>query len=218
MHDNRLICIVGPDGAGKSTQAELLIERLTDQGVDCEYRWFRFSHLLSLPVLAIARILGFSEMEELESGRAIGYHHFERSSVLSWLYPIVLLLDMIFAHISAIGIPRWFSNRTIVCDRFVHDTLVGVMISTHRWSFLDSLVGRLFLRLIPADAAVIVINGDEEILRSRRDDVREDETLSSTLINHQRRFTARSVRASTSRTKTTWNNDKPLIDVRPQPQ
>lgn len=177
MSDSRLICLIGPDGAGKSTQAEMLIDELENQGEDCMYQWLRFNHILSLPLLGVARIVGLSEMEELESGQKIGYHYFWRSRVFSTLYPVLLLFDTILLYLRNILWPMVTTDETIVCDRFVHDTVVGLMISTRRDSFLDSLVGRLFIHLVPSDATVFVLNADESVLRTRRDDVRVDETI-----------------------------------------
>ncbi|MDS0280786.1 hypothetical protein [Haloarcula onubensis] len=177
MSESRLICIVGPDGAGKSTQAELLQEELESRGHDCKYQWLRFNHMLSLPLLGIARLLGLSEMEELESGRKVGYHYFWQSRVLSYIYPITLFLDTLIMYVSKILWPLESSDQVLICDRFIHDTLVGLMISTGRKSLHTSFTGRLFLKLIPSKTTTIVLNADAEVLRNRRDDVRADKTI-----------------------------------------
>ncbi|MXR40767.1 hypothetical protein GRX01_05340 [Halobaculum sp. WSA2] len=177
MSESRLICIVGPDGAGKSTQAEMLLKELKSRGHDCKYQWLGFNHFLSLPLLAFARVIGLSEIRTLESGRKVGYHYFERSKVISWLYPLLLLVDTLIAYVTEVAWPRKQSETTIVCDRFIFDTMVNIMLSTNQPSFPQTYTGRLFLRLIPDDTEAFVLLADEETLRGRRDDVEADESI-----------------------------------------
>lgn len=177
MSEKKFIGIMGPDGAGKSTQARLLIEKLTNEGFDCRYAWLRFSHIISLPLLAIARILGYSHVESLESGRKIGYHNFDESFLLSRIYPMVLFVDVFVIYVFKILAPRYFWGKTIVCDRYIYDTIVHIVISTGREEFFSTYTCKAFISLIPQDSTFFILNGQEEILRLRRDDVEADDTL-----------------------------------------
>lgn len=177
MKEPAVICIIGPDGAGKSTQARKLVKALEQQGIDCEHRWFGVQHLFTLPLLAYARIAGLSEVEQLESGREIGYHYFWRSTVVSTLYPLFLFVDTFLLYFVEVFVPGRIFGRTLVCDRYIHDILIRVMLSTDDDEFHRSFVGRLFLRLISQNSRAVLLTADADTLRSRRDDVREDETL-----------------------------------------
>ncbi len=172
----KLICISGPDGVGKSTQAELLIENLINSGLNAEYRWMRFNHFLSLPILALGRLFGLSEITSF-NGHKIGYHHFERSHFLSTLYSISLLLDTLISTIWKVYFPIKFQGRYIVCDRFIYDTIVDLMISTSEQSIYKERLGKIFLKLIPEDSKFLMLITDEESLRKRRDDVKYDKNL-----------------------------------------
>lgn len=173
----KLICIIGPDGVGKSTQVKMLIDRLRKEGIKCEYKWLRFHHFFSLPLLAIARLMGLSEVKTLESDGKIGYHYFERSKTISILYPIFLFIDTLVFNTIKIYIPIKLFKKTIVCDRFVYDTIVDLMVSTRNYEIYKSKIGELFLSLIPKDSKVIMLVTDEEILKKRREDVMHDNTL-----------------------------------------
>lgn len=177
MTDPSVICIIGPDGAGKSTQARKLIRTLDQRDIDCEYRWFGAKHIVSLPLLAYARLVGLSEVTELESGRKIGYHYFWRSRLLKTFYPISLFIDTLFVYFFQIYIPTVIFDRTLVCDRFVHDIVIQAMLSTGDDNFYQTFLGDAFLRLVPEQSLIVLLTGDAETLRSRRDDVREDDTL-----------------------------------------
>lgn len=71
-------CTIGPDGAGKSTQARKPVRTLRDSEIDCDYRWLEPSHPVSLPLLVDAQSAGRSELTQLERGQQVGYHYFER--------------------------------------------------------------------------------------------------------------------------------------------
>ncbi|MDH7508579.1 MAG: hypothetical protein QHH00_04180 [Methanomassiliicoccales archaeon] len=173
----RLICIIGPDGTGKTTQAKLLVEKLRKKEVDCDYKWMRFHHFFSLPVLALARLMGLSEVKTSKNGRIIGYHYFYKSKMISKLYTGLLFLDTLSFTMMKVYIPMKLLKKTVVCDRFIHDTLIDLAVSTGDKSVYNSKMGKLFIKLIPEDAKTFMLITDEDVLRERREDVMEDKTL-----------------------------------------
>lgn len=173
----RLICISGPDGTGKSTQASLLIESLKEAGIHYEYRWLRFHHLFSLPILGVARLLGLSEIVTLSNGERIGYHYFHRLRLISHLYKVSMFLDTLFFTIYKVYIPIIIFKKNLVCDRFIYDTLVDLMISTGDHQIYKSFIGDLLLRLIPDHSYIIIMLTDKKHLIGRREDLKYDKTL-----------------------------------------
>jgi len=173
----KLICIIGPDGTGKTTQANLLVEHLRKQGIDCEYKWLRFHHLFSLPVLAVARLMGLSRVETLKSGRKIGYHDFHKSKFISMIYPYVLFVDTLVFMTLKVTIPMRIFDKTIVCDRFIYDTIVDLVISTGHNLLSGSEITKLYLSLIPHNCQIFMLSGEVATLRTRRDDIKFDKAL-----------------------------------------
>ncbi|MEN6292526.1 MAG: hypothetical protein ABFC34_10430 [Methanobacterium sp.] len=175
--DAELIYICGPDGVGKSTQAKLVMESFKKKGKSYEYRWLRYHHLFSLPLLGIARLRGLSEVQTLENGEKIGYHYFYKSKIISSVYPLLLFLDSLIFSIAKLYIPRVVFKKNIVCDRFIYDTLIDLIISTHKTNLHWSLIGNNFLSLIPKNTKIVMLLAEEAELRQRRADVMQDKTL-----------------------------------------
>ena len=173
----KLICLIGPDGAGKTTQAMLLIKKLKEIGYKYEYKWIRFLHFISLPVLALARLMGLTEIQTLPDGKKIGYHYFYKSKLISTLYPLTLFLDMLLAIIFKIYIPIKIQKKRFVCDRFIYDTLVDLMIDLKNPEFINSKVAKIFLKLIPRDCLTILLIAPYEKIKERRIDLKFDKSL-----------------------------------------
>lgn len=174
---SKLISISGPDGTGKSTQVTLLLDSLKKSGYNYEYRWMRFHHLFSFPVLGLARIFGLSEVVTLNNGEKIGYHYFYKSKIISGLYKAAMLIDTTIFTFYKVYIPIFLFNKRLVCDRFIHDTLIDLMISTGDHHIYESRVGKLLFTLIPDQSNIIILLSDEKNLIGRRADLACDKTL-----------------------------------------
>lgn len=174
---NKLICVIGPDGTGKSTQVNLLINSLNKKGIKYEYQWLRFHHFFSLPVLAMARLIGLSEVKTLENGGRIGYHYFYKSKIISFLYSTSLLFDTVIFTILKVYIPIYILKKNIIYDRFVYDTLIDLMISTGNYETYRKITGKLFTKLVPKRSNIIMLLTNETALKNRREDIKHDKSL-----------------------------------------
>ena len=192
----RFIYLSGCDGTGKSTQARLLLARLEALGRRPRHLWLRFPFLLSLPLLAYARWRGYSWHEQTGAARH-GYWDFRHSWLLRALLPWVLLLDALLAALRKIYIPLWL-GRTIVCERFALDMLVDLSVAIGDARLHRRLPGRLYLRLIPRGAALIVLDLDAETIRTRRADLRTDQRLEARLDAFRRLGAERSLQVLSS--------------------
>lgn len=160
-----LIIFMGTDGVGKSTHARMIHKYLADKGIMCKYEWLRIHHLISLPLLAYCRLIGLTKYE-VKNGQRIGRHEFYRSQFVSNVYPSLLFMDMALVYIVKIAFPSLL-GKSIICDRYIYDTLVDLMISLNDFELFNKETGKVFLRLIPNDAKSLLIDLDEETIRER---------------------------------------------------
>lgn len=170
------ICITGIDGVGKTTHVNLILEHLRNKGIKCQYKWLRFHHLLSLPLLAFCRVAGYTRLSTLGGTQKCSYHEFYRSKLISAIYPWILLIDTAIFTTLKVYMPMRFGT-TIVCDRFVYDTLIDVAVATKNHEIHNKTVGKLFLKLIPKDAKIIMVSLDKTHIYSRREELKEDTTF-----------------------------------------
>jgi thymidylate kinase len=169
------IYITGSDGTGKTTQAHLLLEYLKNSGVNVQHLWLRFPFFFSLPLLAYARMRGYSYYEEKDGYRQ-GYWEFYRSRILRTLFAWVLLLDAAIATFRKVTLPL-LAGKTIVCERFILDMVADLSLAFKDPDFQHKLPGRLFFKLIPANSEVFILDIDLKTLRTRRADLQIDRKL-----------------------------------------
>ena len=172
---SELICIIGVDGTGKTTHAQKLLNEMKNEGVPCKYTWFRFNHFFSLILLAYCRLAGLTVYERT-NGQDIGRHEFYRSKIISFLYPWMLFIDILPMYFIKISIPLHI-GYTIVCDRYIYDTLADLMIDLNDLNIHRKIIGKFFLRLFPIDTKAIILDLDEETIRERRIDLMGDRSL-----------------------------------------
>ena len=170
-----LISIIGMDGVGKTTHARKIVKKLRNDGVRCRYTWFRFFHFSSLLLLAYCRLAGLT-IYEIKNGVKIGRHEFYRSKFISFLYPWLLLIDMLPMYFIKIFLPKLL-GYTVVCDRFIYDAFVDLRIDIGEFEIGRKNVGEFFIQLIPKDTRTILLDLDESIIRERRKDLVEDQSL-----------------------------------------
>jgi thymidylate kinase len=170
------ICITGIDGVGKTTHVNLILEHLREKGIKCQYKWLRFHHYFSLPLLAFCRVAGYTRVSTLGGTQKCSYHEFYRSKVVSFVYPWILLLDTALSTTTKVYIPMLFGN-TIVCDRFVYDTLIDLAVATKDPEIYKKPVGKLFFLLIPSNSKFVMLTVDKQTILSRRPELRDDATF-----------------------------------------
>jgi thymidylate kinase len=171
----RFFYITGCDGTGKTTQARLLVQRLEEQGVHPIHLWLRFPFFFCTPLLIYARMRGYSWYEKTNKVTH-GYWDFRQSFIMRYIFPWLLLLDATLSLIIKIRIPLLFGH-VIVCERFSLDMLIDLAVSYDDHNFIYRFPGQLFIRLLPRESKVVILDLDAETIRKRRVDLRSDKKL-----------------------------------------
>jgi thymidylate kinase len=175
-HDNdnwpRCLHLAGVDGTGKTTQAKAILSLFQQQGLAARLVWLRFPRLFCTPLLVYARLRGYSR-QEIVNGHRHGYWDFTDSWLMSKVFPWVLLVDTFLMALFKIYLPLWL-GRTLVCDRFVVDILVDLMVGLRDEHFDQRLPGRLFLALLPEDTQIVILDLDTRTARQRSRELEGD--------------------------------------------
>lgn len=170
------ICLIGIDGVGKTTHSIRLKRSLRAKGQRSIHVYLRRPYLLSLPLLAYARMNGFTKYRTM-NGIRYGHREFHKSRLLSAFFPLTLLMDSALFTAVKLRLPLLL-GFTVVCDRCACDTLVDLMLSLGDDRYFERPLGRLFLSLLPSKSAILLLDhNDVEILRQRRRDLAADDTL-----------------------------------------
>ena len=165
-----VVCLSGPDGVGKTTQARALMKQLDSQGMTPRYQWLRFSHFFALPFLGYMRIIGINRKIMTKDGRCTRHVDLSGAEWLRLSFFVAVTIDMLIGSILKIRIPVAL-GRTVVCDRFIVDTLVDAAIAAGDETFHESPIGSILMRLIPPRTVTFVLTDTPEVLLSRRPEI-----------------------------------------------
>jgi len=163
----KAVAICGIDGSGKTSVAEALAQMYRDRGRKVAVIWLRYNHYLTKLVLAMGRLLGYTEYERFDGFR-VGYHNFFRSRALSHLFIWTTWLDTFLASAARLYIPGLLSKRITICDRWIPDILVDLEIDTAIPVADHPVYGPLFWCLVPRGIPVLLLHRPWEDIRSAR--------------------------------------------------
>jgi thymidylate kinase len=172
-YKSKLIYFTGLDGSGKSTYVELLAEVMRKQGIPIKVVWLRMSHYLSKPLLLFCRITGLTEYEDID-GIRVGYHHFYRSKIVSWLYIFLRSIDTSIDALTRVYLPAKIFGKTIICDRYVLDSMIDLMVDTHI-NLEKTLLCKWFWVLIPQRSYIFLVERDDKNIQNCRPEMNREE-------------------------------------------
>ncbi|MCK5402448.1 MAG: hypothetical protein KAJ28_12510 [Flavobacteriaceae bacterium] len=166
--------ITGSDGSGKTTILNDVEKELIAQSKKTKHVWIRSPKITSKPLMAYCRLVGLTTYKIID-GIKYGKHEFYKSSFVSWLFPILQLLDFKI---------KWYfekrkikSDEILLFDRFSLDTLADLMVDTKRLDLHKTNIGKAFIDLIPKNTKILIPIVDENTIRARKKDTLHDEHL-----------------------------------------
>lgn len=170
MDDSSLSPIIihffGPDGAGKSTQADLLLVHLMRKNVKVRKYWTRSPHTLAYVLWELSLKIGFFRTVSNASGAYIKVPAVHRNHLLGRLWSLIELMSILPLIVRA----QFYllSGFTLIAERYVLDTIAFVAFSIDDLSFLKSPLLRLFTALIPVKTKFVFIDADYDTIYQRR--------------------------------------------------
>jgi len=159
--------IVGPDGAGKTTIARAIMDRLARRGVRTWIAWMRSPRIVTLGVLGITRLSNLSRTVRMGDHDDV-ITDLSRHPFLLHLYSWSVTFDYFLGYLGKVTLPKRLLRRTVFCDRFAWDTLVDLgLISGVDEGFLQFPQGRILLDLARRHRSVLVTASREELIRRK---------------------------------------------------
>jgi thymidylate kinase len=168
-----LVVLSGLDGSGKSTQTAILAERLGEGGIPAAVLWNRWKPFLSAGVIRLAKRY-LRAQARVKDGDYRGFTDAKRRSMKS-VWKRDLWQMMVWGEYAVQVRARLLAHRragvTILCDRYVYDTLVDVAINfSIPADRLGELMNHPLLSLFPKPGLVMFIDVDPETGAARKSD------------------------------------------------
>ena len=169
----QFIVISGIDGCGKTTVIRELRNRLEQEGLTTHYEWLRYNHRLVRPVHGLSRLVGLSRRYRV-GDRSVWRHEFYRSRLFCSFYVLLSWLDVWLGRLilAARLLPK--DVDIVVCDRWVRDILVDLVVDTRQRNLLAGTWYAGFMRVLPHQTRQYLIVRDGDRVVSARPDVMQD--------------------------------------------
>lgn len=152
-----LVAFSGIDGAGKTTQADKLVDSLESRGVPTVRVWARWRPILSYPLMGVLYVIWGWQRKD-----------YSNSSVMKRIWTYVVLVDQIIFAVWKIW-PHLLRGRVVCVDRYLVDHIVELK--------FDGLYNRrganLFDKLLPVPTDTFILDVPVEEAINRKDDTEQ---------------------------------------------
>lgn len=179
MQRGTLITTTGIDGAGKSTLAKNVRDKLRGRGHDAVYAYGRFLPLVSYPVMEIGRrtVLSDSDIDEDYTEHQTSKADLFETSLLRRGYEALVMADYAPQLLARVILPL-YQHDFVVCDRYFYDTLLtdlsGDVVQEPKEA-VDRY--RTYSKLIPTPDFEFYVDIPPEVSLDRKDDIPDIEYL-----------------------------------------
>jgi len=170
--NNIVFYIAGPDGSGKTTYIREIESYFLKKNQKVKHIWLRSPKIFSKPLMAFCRLIGLTKYTIIDEVK-YGKHEFYRSKLISWIFPILQLIDFKLKWL----LTKKDSRAILIFDRFALDTLADLMVDTQRFNLHKNFIGKAFIKLIPEHTKMLLLSVNEENIRLRKEDTKFDEHL-----------------------------------------
>lgn len=166
------VCIIGPDGSGKTTIARNTAAVLESQGHSTNYVWLRFESLLLKLIVKVAR-----KMREYPDNQLHSYKmsSADKKEIFDSSLPklaLILLVILTYLVKTKRGITEPLRREAIIIsDRYFHDTVVDLWIDFGMGPSTMPPLMNLFGRLLPQPDLTFMLDVPEQVSMSRKNDI-----------------------------------------------
>jgi len=160
-----IVHFFGPDGAGKTTQVNILVDLLSRQGIPTRKIWVRSPHTLAFLLWRLFVKIGFYRLVINPFGPPGKLPGVDRSRVLRRFWSSVEFLSVLpfIARVSYLK-----RHHVLIAERYLVDTVTTVAYFLDDLDFIKSWTSRLLLRFIPKDTAFVFLDTDYSTIFDRR--------------------------------------------------
>lgn len=162
-----LIAFSGLDGAGKSTQIELLLKDFRARGAAPVFLWARggYTPLFNWVKTLIRKMTGGKALPP--SGRSQARNRSFSKPWVRYLWLQMALFDLVLTY--GIRVRWWLATgKTVVCDRYIWDTLIDFRLNFPNNPIEKYWLWRLLKKVapIPSVSFLMIIPVSESLRRS----------------------------------------------------
>lgn len=175
-----LICLIGTDGSGKSTIADMLEKELLLLGADCKRVWGGYELKLLKGLVKAAKfiLLKHSSPYGDYSNYKMEMQTVSNNIFVSKSYTLLVFCEYWAQLFYKVVFPMRVQKKAIICDRYIYDTVINISDNMgDRKGFLSRL--NLWTKLFAKPDLIIYVHVPPEVSMARKDDIPDREYLES---------------------------------------
>jgi len=161
-----VIHFFGPDGAGKSTQADILVNMLSRQGFRVKKYWVRSPHTLAFVLWRIFVRIGFYRSIPNPYGVTVKLPAVDRNPVLRYFWQIVEFISIVPVIVRSYI--YLLSGYRLIAERYILDAATTIAYFINDIDFIRGRTSKLLFQLIPKSTAFVFLDSDYDAIYIRR--------------------------------------------------
>jgi len=172
-----MVHFFGPDGAGKSTQVDILVRNAKAKGIRVKKCWVRSPHTIAFILWKVFVKIGFYRAISNPLGALFKFPAVDRCTALKLLWSFVEFFGVLPIVIRTRIL--LLMGYKLIAERYILDTITTIAYFVNDINFLRSRIARLLLYFIPSNTVFIFLNSDYETIFRRRVNSLSDKNVNS---------------------------------------